>query len=69
MLQFTFVFAQCVMYAVIAAGIWMGKGELVDATYSLSWLNMSFVTLSPPVCLMMMRFEQLHNLTSLYLRF
>lgn len=55
MLQFTFVFAMAVMYAIITLAIWFRDGALVDAVFPFTWLNMSLISLSPPICLMVMR--------------
>lgn len=57
MLQFTFIFAQSVMYSIIAVALWLRDGELVDAVYPFSWYNMSLLSLTPPICLMVMRFD------------
>lgn len=55
MLQFTFIFAQSVMYTIGMVAIWVRDGDLVDAVNPLTWVNMDFIALSPPICLIVMR--------------
>lgn len=55
MLQFTLVFAQSIMYAIITVALYAEMGQLVDVVNQISWCSISVITLSPPICLVAMR--------------
>lgn len=55
MMQFVFIFAQSILYVLMSVGIWIRSDVMIDTFFPLSWYNMSFIALSPPIILMVMR--------------